>query len=420
MKRIEQAFDAAAERYAESGVNVDKAIARLLSIPISIQCWQGDDVVGFEVDDHSIGGGLAVTGNYPGRARDAKELRSDLERVLSLVPGRHRLNLHASYGDFGGQRVDRDEIALKHYEQWIDWARGLGIGLDFNPTCFAHKWAESGFTLAHADRGIRDFWIEHCRRSRRIGAAMGQALGGACITNLWIPDGYKDTPADRAGARSRLLEALDAVFAEPLDSAFNLDAVESKLFGIGAESCTVGSHEFYLGYAVKNQKWLCLDSGHFHPTESIADKISSCLLYLPGLLLHVSRGVRWDSDHVITFNDDLIQIAREGIRSAFPNRVRFGLDFFDASVNRLVAWVIGIRNLQRALLFALLEPPAILEAEIDGNDTRRLALQEEAKGLPFGAIWDGVCLKENVPDGPSWLTEIEAYERSILSQRDHG
>ncbi len=416
-KQVERAFALARERYAEQGVDVERALARLAKIPVSLHCWQGDDVTGFENLGLAIGGGLAVTGNYPGKARTPDELRADLTKALSLVPGQHRVNLHASYGEFGGQHVDRDEIAPEHFRNWIAWAKANGLGLDFNPTCFAHPKAADGFTLSHPDKSIRQFWIEHCRRSREIGAAMGKALGKTCVTNVWIPDGFKDTPADRHTPRERLAASLDAVFKQKLSSKYNLDAVEPKLFGIGAESCTVGSHEFYLGYAITRQKLLCLDAGHFHPTETITDKISSVLQFLPEILLHVSRGVRWDSDHVITFTDDLQAIAREIIANNCEERVHLGLDYFDASINRLAAWIIGTRNLLRALLVALLEPPSIRSAEIVGDNTARLALQEEAKSLPFGAVWDYYCLQKDVPIGDAWLTEVKQYERDVLLKR---
>ena len=416
-RRIHTTFALARERYAELGVNVERALAQLRAIPVSLHCWQGDDVGGFESFGNALSGGIAVTGNHPGKARTPDELRADLEQALALIPGRHRLNLHAFYGEFGGKKVDRDEIEAAHFKNWIAWAKQNGLGLDFNPTCFAHPQAADGFTLSHRDKGIRKFWIEHCRRSREIGAAMGKALGTPCVTNVWVPDGFKDTPADRQAPRERLAAALDDVFKKPLPAKHNLDAVEPKLFGIGAESCTVGSHEFYLGYAITRRKLLCLDAGHFHPTETIADKISSVLLYLPEILLHVSRGVRWDSDHVVTFNDDLQAIAREIIASGHADRVHLGLDYFDASINRIAAWVIGTRNLLRALLVALLEPPAIRAAEIAGDNTARLALQEEARALPFGAVWDYYCESKGVPVGEAWLPEVKRYECEVLSKR---
>ena len=415
---IEQAFQLARQRYAALDVDVDRALDVLATIAVSVHCWQGDDVGGFELSGEELGGGLAVTGNYPGKARTPDELRGDLDEVYSLIPGNHRLNLHASYGEFGSRNVDRDEIEPEHFQGWIDWAKQSGVGLDFNPTCFSHPKAADGFTLAHADPAIRNFWIEHCARCRRIGASIGQALGSPCVTNVWIPDGYKDTPADRLGPRQRLMDALDAVFQESISQEYNLDAVESKLFGIGAESYTVGSSEFYLGYAATRQKVLCLDAGHFHPTETISDKISSVLLYVPELLLHVSRGVRWDSDHVVTLTDDLQAIAREIVASGALDRIHIGLDFFDASINRLAAWVIGTRNMLRALLIALLEPPAIRTAESQGDFTARLALQEEAKSLPYGAVWDYYCLQKDAPVGNSWLEEVRRYERDVLSGRN--
>ncbi len=416
-KNIERAGQLAQERYAALGVNVDRALKALANIPVSLHCWQGDDVGGFETVGGALGGGLVATGNYPGKARTPDELRADLEQALRLIPGQHRINLHAMYGEFGGRRVDRDEIEVAHFNNWIAWAKANGLGLDFNPSCFSHPKAADGFTLSHRDNGVRNFWIEHCRRAREIGAAMGKALGSPCVTNVWIPDGFKDTPADRQGPRERLAAALDDVFKKSLPARHNLDAVEGKLFGIGAESCTVGSHEFYLGYAITRRKLLCLDAGHFHPTESIADKISSVLLYLPEILLHVSRGVRWDSDHVVTFTDDLQAIAREIIATGHADRVHLGLDYFDASINRIAAWVIGTRNLQKALLLALLEPPAIRAAELAGDTTARLALQEESKSLPFGAVWDYYCETKGVPIGEAWLAEVKAHEKIVLSKR---
>ena len=417
-KTNSNAFAIAREIYEARAVDVEEALRRLAEIPISLHCWQGDDVRGFENVGGAIGGGLAVTGNYPGKARTPEELRADFEVALRMIPGRHRLSLHASYGEFGGKKVDRDQIDAKRFRGWIDWAKELGIGLDFNPTCFAHPKAADGFTLAHSDKAIRAFWIEHCRRAREIGAAMGKALRNRCITNLWAPDGFKDTPADRKAPRERLLESLDAVFKEKLPETQNLDAVEPKLFGIGAESCTVGSHEFYLGYAITRKKLLCLDAGHYHPTETISDKISSVLQFLPEILLHVSRGVRWDSDHVVTMTDDLIAIAREIVANDYAGRVHIGLDYFDASINRIAAWVIGARNMQRALLMALLEPPQIKVAERVGDNTARLALQEEAKGLPFGIVWEEFCARQNVPGGDAWLREVRSYEERVLSKRN--
>ncbi|MDP6058191.1 MAG: L-rhamnose isomerase, partial [Pirellulaceae bacterium] len=336
-ENIESAYRLAEGRYAEIGVDVSAAINKLSSVSISLHCWQGDDVEGFENAVEELGGGLAVTGDYPGKATTPDELRSDVSKALSLIPGRHRLNLHASYGEFAGERVDRNEIEPHHFQGWIDWAIESGLGIDFNPTFFAHPLADDGLTLAHPDRAIRDFWIEHGVRCRQIAAQMGSRLKSPCINNVWIPDGYKDTPADRLAPRKRLAASLDALFAEPFDPAVVKDAVECKLFGLGSESYVVGSHEFYLGYAITRQKMLCLDAGHFHPTEVISDKVSSTLMYLDELLLHVSRGVRWDSDHVVTMTDELRAIAEEIVRGDFLDRVQIGLDFFDASINRIAA-----------------------------------------------------------------------------------
>ena len=415
-KNISAAYKLAAERYAALGVDAAAALEKLRALSISLHCWQGDDVGGFEDFGSALSGGIAVTGNYPGKARTPDELRADLDKALSLIPGQHRLNLHAFYGEFGGKRVDRDAIEPKHFAGWIAWAKERGLGMDFNPTCFAHAKSADGFTLSHRDKGVRNFWIEHCQRSREIGAAMGKALGSPCVTNVWIPDGYKDTPADRVAPRERLAASLDAVFKKPLKHHY--DAVEPKLFGIGSESYVVGSHEFYLGYAITRQKVFCLDAGHFHPTEGIADKVSSVLQYIPRLLLHVSRGVRWDSDHVVTYSDELQAIALELVRGDFLGRTHLGLDYFDASINRVAAWVIGTRNFQKALLAALLEPRTkLIEAESAGDFTTRLALQEEAKSLPFGAVWDRFCEEQSVPVGEAWLVEVKKYERDVLARR---
>lgn len=410
-------FHTAAEEFAALGVDVSRALETLASISLSMHCWQGDDVTGFEHRGGGLTGGIAVTGNYPGRARHPDELRADLIKALSLIPGKHRVNLHASYGEFGRRKVDRDEVAPDHFRNWISWARSHRLGLDFNPTFFSHPKSADGFTLAHPAKSIRKFWIEHGRRSREIGAAFGKATGKTCITNFWIPDGFKDTPADRLSPRQRLAESLDAIFKKALPPGHNLDAVEAKLFGIGSESYVVGSHEFYLGYAITRQKLLCLDAGHFHPTETIADKLSSVLLYLPAVLLHLSRGVRWDSDHVVTFSDDLLATTREIVATRALSRTHIGLDYFDASINRVAAWVIGMRNVLRALLVALLEPPAIREAELADDFTRRLALQEEAKSLPHQAVWRQFCEMNDVPQDHRWVGEIKRYERGLLSAR---
>jgi L-rhamnose isomerase len=416
--RIEQSFALAKEQYAELGVDVDRALARLKAIPLSLHCWQGDDVGGFENIGSELGGGLAVTGNYPGRARTPQELRSDFEKAISLLPGRHRMNLHAFYLDSGGRQVERNEIEVSHFQSWIDWGREHRLGMDFNPTFFAHPKAADGFTLAHSDPGIRSFWVEHGIACRKIGAAMGKTLGSPCVTNVWIPDGYKDTPVDRVSPRQRLTESLDTIFAEPLDPAHNLDAVEGKLFGIGSESYVVGSHEYYFGYAVSRRKLLCLDAGHYHPTETPVDKIPAVLQWLDRILLHVSRGIRWDSDHVVTLTDDLHAIAAELVRGDFLSRVHIGLDYFDASINRVAAWVIGSRAMLKALLAALLEPiEKLREFEQSGDYTSRLAMLEASKSLPLGAVWDFYCIKHDVPLENSWMSEIRAYEKNVLAKR---
>jgi L-rhamnose isomerase len=417
-RAIEQAFLLARERYAALGTEVERAMDRLTGVAVSLHCWQGDDVGGFENTGAELGGGLAVTGSYPGKARTPDELRADLDMALSLIPGTHRLNLHACYAETGGRRVERDELDASHFRNWIEWAKAKRIGMDFNPTFFAHPRAADGWTLAHRDEGVRHFWVGHGVACRRIGAAIGRALGSPCVTNVWVPDGSKDTPVDRKGPRQRLAQSLDAIFAEPIDPRHNLDAVEAKLFGIGSESYVVGSHEFYLGYAIKNRKLLCLDAGHFHPTEVISDKLSAVLTWLDELQLHVSRGVRWDSDHVVTLTDELLAIAQELVRGDYLGRVHLGLDFFDASINRVAAWVIGARCLLKALLAALLEPiEALREQEARGDYTARLAWLEEGKTLPLGAVWDYYCLRQNVPVGPAWLDAVRHYERTVLAKR---
>jgi L-rhamnose isomerase len=415
--QIERAYAIARDRFAELGVDLDAAEDALAAIPVSLNCWQGDDLGGFENTGAALAGGLAVTGNYPGRARTGDELRGDANAALALVPGTHRFNLHASYLE-AGRKVERDEIRPEHFGRWADWARERKLGLDFNPTYFAHPLAASGFTLAHADAGVRRFWIEHGIACRRIGAYFGERTGKPCVTNVWIPDGYKDTPADRKAPRERLVKSLDEIFAEPISPHLNKDSVEAKLFGIGSESYVVGSHEFYLGYAIRNRKILCLDAGHFHPTEGIADKVSAALLWVPEVLLHLSRGIRWDSDHVVTLTDDLSAIALEVIRGGFLDRIHLGLDFFDASINRVGAWVIGARALLRGLLAALLEPTELLRRfEAEGDFTARLALLEELKTFPVGAVWDHYCLMKGVPVGQRWLDEVKRYERAVLAQR---
>ena len=411
-------YSIAREQYAPFDVDTEAALARLGTIPISMQCWQGDDVGGFESSGQSLDGGIAVTGNYPGKARTMAELRADIEQAFSLIPGKHRLALHANYADPGSRKVERNALTIEQFQSWVDWARQGGVGLDFNSTFFSHPLASDGLTLSNPDKGIRQYWIEHAIACRQVGAEMGKQLGSPCVTNVWIPDGSKDLPADRLAPRERLARALDAVFAEAIDPAHGLDAVESKLFGIGSEAYVVGSFEFYLGYAIKHQKLLCLDAGHFHPTETIADKISSVLMYVPALLLHVSRGVRWDSDHVIVLDDNLRATMEEIVRGNFLDRTHIGLDYFDATINRVSAWVIGMRNALKALLLALLEPTGQLRALENARDyTSRLALLEEVKTLPFGAVWDEHCRRQNVPVGRAWLTELKAYESQHQANR---
>jgi L-rhamnose isomerase len=418
-QNIVQAYQITKEQYASLEVDADAAMRRLETIPISLHCWQGDDVGGFEkVGAKLEGGGIQATGNYPGKARSITELRSDVEKALSMVPGKHRLNLHACYLDNGGKFIDRNEMLPEHFQSWIDWAKSNGLGMDFNPTYFSHPKAADGFTLTHPDKGIRDFWIEHGICCRKIGAEMGRQLGSTTVTNVWIPDGYKDIPVDRTGPRERLTDSLDKIFAEPIDPKLHLDAVEAKLFGIGAESYTAGSHEYYLAYAVSRQKILTLDAGHFHPTEVISDKVSCVLMFCPGLLLHVSRPVRWDSDHVVILDDELQAIAKELVRSGKLDKIHIGLDYFDASINRVAAWVIGTRNMLKALLIAQLEPTAALEdAELKMDFTERLAMLEEQKSLPWAAVWDYYCLQKGVPVGRAWFDEIRKYETKVLAKR---
>jgi len=409
----------AAEAYAAAGVDAEAALATLAATPVSLQCWQGDDVGGFERPGATLGGGgIQVTGRYPGKARTLDELRRDLDEALRLIPGRHRVNLHASYGDFGGRKVERNEIGPEHFSGWIDWAKSRGLGLDFNPTFFSHPLADDGFTLSHRDASVRKFWIEHAVACRRVAAGIGRALGKTVVTNLWVPDGCKDLPADRKGPRERLVQSLDAVFRDPVDPRHQLDALESKLFGIGSESYTVGSHEFYLGYAVRQQKLICLDMGHFHPTESVADKVSSVLQFVPGLLLHLSRGVRWDSDHVVLFDEPTRAVLEEVVRGGFLGRTHIGLDYFDGSINRVASWVIGCRNAQKALLAALLEPSGELRRlEGEGDLAARLALIEETKTLPLGAVWDEHCRRHGAPADRTWYPEIRRYEHDVLNPR---
>ncbi|SET18778.1 L-rhamnose isomerase [Natronincola peptidivorans] len=420
IRRIEEAYQQAKELYAKIGIDTEKVLETLERIRISIHCWQGDDVRGFENADGELTGGIQTTGNHPGRARNADELRADLEKALSLIPGTHKVNLHAIYAETAGEKVDRNQLKPHHFQNWVEWAKKHGLGLDFNPTCFSHEFSDEGLTLSHPKKEIREFWVEHCKASRRIGEYFGKELGIPCVTNIWVPDGFKDITIDKLGPRKRLQESLDTIFEEKLDENYNVDAVESKLFGIGSESYVVGSHEFYMGYSLKNNKVLCLDVGHFHPTETVSNKISSMALFLDKLLLHVSRPVRWDSDHVVIMDDELMEIARELVVNDLFDKTYIALDFFDASINRIAAWVIGTRNTIKALMRAMLEPTNTLkEAELSGDFTTRLALLEEIKSYPFGAVWDYYCLKKNVPVREAWLQEVKAYEKEVLLDRDH-
>ena len=415
---LKSQFDLAKNEYEQWGIDVEAVLEKLKNIPISIHCWQGDDIGGFEVNKAELSGGIDVTGNYPGKATTPEELRMDLEKALSLIPGKHRINLHALYAETDGEVVDRDQLEPKHFVNWVNWAKEHGLGLDFNPTIFSHERAADGLTLSHPDPEIRKFWIDHCISSRKIGEYFGKELGTPCLTNIWIPDGYKDVPSDRLTPRKRLKESLDEIFAVDIDETYNIDSVESKLFGIGSESFVVGSHEFYLSYALKNNKLCLLDTGHFHPTEMVSNKISSMLLFNEKLALHVSRPVRWDSDHVVTFDEELKEIALEIVRNDAIDKVMIGLDFFDASINRIAAWTIGTRNMVKALLYAMLMPNEQLkELQENGDYTKRLALLEEFKTYPFGAIWNYYCDQMDVPVKEQWLTDVMEYEEKVLTHR---
>lgn len=409
-------YDRARAAFADWGVDSEAALVTLAGIAISVHCWQGDDVRGFERRSGTAGGGIQATGNHPGRARTPDELRADLDFAFARIPGRHRLNLHACYLDTD-EAPDRDAIEPRHFARWLDWARERGLGLDFNPTFFGHPKADENLTLSHPDPGIRDFWIAHGMRCREIAAAFGAAQGTPCVTNIWVPDGSKDHPVDRMAARQRLWASLDRVLAAPLDRGVILDAVESKLFGIGLEACTFGSHEFYLGYALRRGIALCLDMGHFHPTESVADKLSAVALAVPDLLLHVSRPMRWDSDHVVLLDDELLALARELVFAGLLGRTRIGLDYFDATISRTAAWVVGVRNLQKALLRALLLPQARLKAAEAARDhTTRLLLTEELRDLPFAAVWAEHCERQSVPLGAGLIADLERYQSHVAAR----
>ena len=416
---IEKSYQLAKEEYAALGVDTDKVLSELDNINISLHCWQTDDVGGFEKPGSVLGGGgIQATGNFPGKAKNIEQMRSDLDKVMSLLPGKQRLNLHAIYGEFGGKLVDRDQIEPKHFQGWIDWAKKRGMGLDFNCTCFSHPLADDGFTLSSKDEKIRKFWVEHTKRCRAIGAEMGKQLGTPSVHNIWIPDGMKDTPVDRNTLRKQLKKSLDEIFAVQYPKNHLKDSVESKLFGIGSESMVVGSHDFYLGYAIKNNILITLDNGHFHPTEQVGDKISSILQFVDEILLHLTRGVRWDSDHVVTFNDELLLITQEIVRSKALKRVNIGLDFFDASLNRIGAYVIGTKSAQMAFMYALLEPfNKLVKFEEEGRNFERLALLELLKTKPFGAVYDYYCFKSKVPVGQDYIDEIMKYEKEVLLKR---
>lgn len=420
MSKTAHTYKTAKERYGELGVDTEAAIEAVKKLSLSIHCWQGDDVGGFETPDSELsGGGIQVTGNYPGRARTIDELRADIEQMLSMVPGSHRLSLHASYGEFSGKRIDRNEIEPAHFKGWIDWAKQQSVSLDFNSTYFSHPMADTGYTLADRDPSVREFWIEHGKRSREVSAAMGRAQGGPCVHNVWIPDGEKDYPVDRFGRRELLVESLDEIFEPVFPTEELKDAVESKLFGIGSEAFVVGSHEFYLAYAITRKKLVCFDLGHFHPTELVADKISAAMQFVPELLLHISRPMRWDSDHVVLLSDDVRILAEELVRSGRIENVYLGLDFFDASINRIGAWAVGARSTLKALLAAYLEPQKqLLEYESAGNNFARMALLEELKSMPLGSVWDRYCEAQGVPTDRELIDSVSAYERDVLAKRD--
>ncbi len=416
---IEKAYQLAKEQYATLGVDTGKVLTEMNNIKISLHCWQTDDVGGFEKPGAELGGGgIQVTGNFPGKAKTIEQMRNDLDVVMSLIPGEQRLNLHAIYGEFGGKFVDRDKIEVKHFKGWISWAKKRKIGMDFNCTCFSHPFAADGFTLSSKNERYRKFWVEHTKRCRAISAEMGKQLGTPSVHNIWIPDGSKDTPVDRNTLRKLLKKSLDEIFAVKYPKKYLKDSVESKLFGMGLESMTVGSHDFYLGYAAKNGTMITLDSGHFHPTEQVGDKISACLQSVDEILLHLTRGVRWDSDHVVTFNDEITLIAEEIVRAKVLNRVNIGLDYFDASLNRIGAYVVGARAVQVAFLYALLEPfKTLVKFEEQGKNFERLALLELLKTKPYGAVWDYYCMINNVPVGQDYIEKIQEYEQAVLMKR---
>ena len=417
-EQIQKAYEMAVVRYAQMAVDVNAALAQLDKLPISLHCWQADDVTGFENPDGQLTGGIQATGNYPGKATSIDQLRADIDKAMELIPGDHRVNIHAFYGDFKGQKVDRNQIEPAHFQSWIDWAKEKNYKLDFNCTCFSHDKSSDGLTLSHPDAEIRNFWIEHVIRCRKIAEEMGRQLGSKCMHNIWIPDGSKDVTVNRYAYRKNLKESLDKVFEYKTNDNYMLDCIESKLFGIGAESYTVGSHEFYMGYGIQNNVIVTLDGGHFHPTEIISDKISSLLLFLPEVMLHVTRGVRWDSDHVVNLNEEIVAIAQEIVRADAVDKVHIGLDYFDASINRIGAYVVGVRATQKALVQALLEPLAKLrEYEAKGQNFERMALLEEAKSMPWGDVYNFYCAQKGVIVGESYIADIQKYEQEVTLKR---
>ncbi|MBO1299823.1 MULTISPECIES: L-rhamnose isomerase [Enterococcus] len=417
MMNVKERYEEAKAKYASIGVDTEAVLKKLAEVKISMHCWQGDDVKGFLTPDGELTGGIMATGNYPGAAHTPEQLRQDLEKAFSLIPGKHKLNLHAMYLDTD-EPVDLNEIEPKHFEKWVAWAKEQGVGLDFNPTFFSHPMMKDGLTLAHPDKEVRDYWIEHGKRARKIAEYMGKEIGQTCIDNFWMPDGMKDNPIDRLSPRQRLMESLDEIFSEEINEEYTQDAVESKLFGLGAEAYTVGSHEFYMGYGLTRNKLICLDAGHFHPTEVISNKLTSLALFSKGIMLHVSRPVRWDSDHVVIMDDELQEIGKELVRNDLLGKTAIGLDFFDATINRIAAWAIGTRNTQKSLLKAMLEPIAELkEAERNFDFTKRIAFTEELKDFPYADVWNYFCEINNVPVGMDWYQEVLQYEKEVLSKR---
>ncbi len=407
-------YELARERYAALGIDTEKVLAQLQDFHLSMHCWQADDVAGFEATG-DLTGGIQATGNYPGKARNIDELRADILKAKSLIPGKHRLNLHEIYGEFGGQKVDRDEVDVKHFQGWMDWSRENDTPLDFNSTSFSHPKSGS-LSLSNPDKAIRDFWIEHTKRCRTIADAMGKNQGDPCIMNVWVHDGCKDQSVNHYMYRALLKDSLDKIFAEKKENM--KDCIEGKVFGIGLESFTVGSHDFYTAYAAKNGKIPTIDTGHYHPTESPADKVSALLQFVPELMLHVSHPIRWDSDHVTLMDDGTLDLFSEIVRAGALERVHYGLDYFDGAINRIGAYVIGSRAAQKCMLRALLEPTDIIRRyELEGKTAQVLTYLEEAKALPWGAVYDEFCERNNVPVGEAYLKEVEAYEKEVTSKR---